>query len=552
MAKDVEVKFTVTGIDGSIKDLKDLVGAINNAEEAAKDATDATKKQADEQSGLEKRISGIKDTYKGMVSSLKFATKGIKTFFTAGSTGAKILKVSLAALGIPLLIAAVVALVNYFKNFEVVTRTLSKIMNGLGAVVANVGKAFSLIARGKFGEAFQTIKDGVIEAVEATDKLYDSQKRLADIQKENLIENAKLRQETEFYKKTLEDTTQSTEKRLAALDQVTKRTKQLAQNQLEENQALIDGLQAQIAIENNEVARRDLEVELAELRADRINQQTELNNIEFDAAKVGREIVQTEKDKKAAIQERIDAEAAKEAEASEAKKQKMLEDAAFVQEQLQSFNTQMIADTFERAQEEIRIEKEKQLALLASKGASEEQLAQVEAFYADKSKKLTDEKAKYEEDVTKATEDAKLAVAASAFDAIASLAGESSAVGKAAAIASTVIATYQGAQSAFAQTPGGIVLKSIAAGTAIATGLANVRKIVQTKTPGGKSAGAAPSIQRPQVPSTNGTRGINNVLGGFEANNTVTSESVQKTYVVAEDVTSAQEASKKVKDLARL
>ena len=495
MAKDVEVKFTVTGVDGSIKDLKDLVGAINKTEEAAKDATEATKKQADEQSGLEKRIQGIKDTYKSLVGGLKFATKGIKTFFTSGTIGANTLKIALAALGIPLLIAAVVALVNYFKNFEVVARTLSKIMNGLGAIVGSVGKAFSFIAKGQFSKAFDTIKDSVVEAVNATDDLYDSQKRLADIQKENLIENAKLRQETEFYKKTLEDTTQSTEKRIAALDEVTKRTKQLAANQLEENQALIDGLEAQIKIENNEVARRDLEVELAELRADRINQQTELNNIEFDAAKVGREIIQTEKDRKQATADRLEAEKVKEGEVAEAKKQKMLDDAAFIQEQLQSFNTQMIADTFERAQKEIEIEQEKQLKILADKGASAEQLLEVEAFYKAKSEKLTDEKAKYEKDVAEATEDAKLAVASSAFDAIASLAGEASAVGKAAAIASTVISTYQGAQSAFAQTPGGIVIKSIAAAAAVATGLASVRKIVGTKTPGGKSAGSTPSIQ---------------------------------------------------------
>ena len=185
MAKEVEVKFTVSGVDGSIKDLSDLVNALNKTEKATEDLNEETKKTSEDSSGLEKRIQGIKDGYKAMVANLKFATKGIKTFFTSGTVGANALKLSLAALGIPLLIGAVVALVNYFKNFEVVTRTLSKIMNGLGAVVANVGKAFSLIAKGNFAEAFSTIKNAVVEAVDATDALYDSEKRLADPKNKN-------------------------------------------------------------------------------------------------------------------------------------------------------------------------------------------------------------------------------------------------------------------------------------------------------------------------------------------------------------------------------
>ena len=552
MAKDVEVKFTVTGVDGSIKDLSDLVNALNKTEKATEDLNNETKKQSEESSGLENRIKGIKDTYKGLVSSLKFATKGIKTFFTSGTVGANILKVSLAALGIPLLIAGIAALVNYFKNFEVVTRTLSKIMNGLGAVVGSVGKAFSLIARGKFSEAFDTIKNSVVEAVEATDALYDSEKRLADLRKANLQQNAQLRQEIEGYKKILEDTTLSEGKRLKALDEVTKRTKQLAENQLAENQALIDGLEAKIAIENNEVARRDLEVELAELRAERISQQTELNNIEYDAAKVGREI---------RAQAQAERDAAKAKEAEELQKQKDAEAAALekklanekmIQEQLEQLRLDGIDDQFEKARQELDIQEQKAIEQLRLANATEEQITQAEAAYAKKREKLAKEESDYKIGLAEAEEDAKLDLAVSALGAITELVGESSAVGKAAAIAATVINTYRGAQAAFAETPGGIAIKSIAAGVAVASGLANVRKIVQTETPGGKSAGSAPNISARPARLNTGL-GANNVLGGIAGNNVVTPEAqINKVYVVAEDVTSQQEATKKVKDLARL
>ena len=89
-----------------------------------------------------------------------------------------------------------------------------------------------------------------------------------------------------------------------------------------------------------------------------------------------------------------------------------------------------------------------------------------------------------------------------------------------------------------------------AAGIAVATGLNNIRKIAQVKAPGDASGGTTPSISaRPQI---NGGIAAANALGVTAGNNVVTPETVTKTYVVAEDVSSAQEANKRVNDLARL
>lgn len=73
---------------------------------------------------------------------------------------------------------------------------------------------------------------------------------------------------------------------------------------------------------------------------------------------------------------------------------------------------------------------------------------------------------------------------------------------KALAVAKAIIDTYAGAQSAFAETKGGIITKSLAASTAIAIGFANVKKILATKV-GDKSVSKA-SASAPRVSSSFG------------------------------------------------
>ena len=151
------------------------------------------------------------------------------------------------------------------------------------------------------------------------------------------------------------------------------------------------------------------------------------------------------------------------------------------------------------------------------------------------------------------------------LDSITDLAGEGSAIGKAAAIASTTISTYQSAQAAYASVVGipiaGPVLAPIAAGVAVAGGLANIKKILSTKTPGNKPTGGTP----PLPTATNVTPYDPSAALGAAANadtgvggNTITTEQtgsssqVVKAYVVSDDMTSQQEADKKINDLARL
>ena len=103
-------------------------------------------------------------------------------------------------------------------------------------------------------------------------------------------------------------------------------------------------------------------------------------------------------------------------------------------------------------------------------------------------------------------------------------------------------------------------IKSLIAGVAVAGGLANVAAIVKTKTPGdsGGAGGSTPS--RPTIPAFNPEEGLATAAEGQDIESTVGPGSetgaagggVIKAYVVAEEMTSQQEADAKINDLARL
>ena len=130
------------------------------------------------------------------------------------------------------------------------------------------------------------------------------------------------------------------------------------------------------------------------------------------------------------------------------------------------------------------------------------------------------------------------------FSKLASLLGEQTAAGKAAAIAAATIETFLSAQKAYSATVGipivGPVLAPINAGIAIAAGIKNIKAIASVKTPNGGGGGAGNLPTPPSggggvsAPNFNivGNSGINQLaeLGG---------QPIQA-YVVSGEVTSAQ------------
>lgn len=124
-------------------------------------------------------------------------------------------------------------------------------------------------------------------------------------------------------------------------------------------------------------------------------------------------------------------------------------------------------------------------------------------------------------EIERAKVNAKLAIAESFAGQVAELFGEQTRIGKIAASAQTLINTYLGAQAAFAQTPGGIVIKSAAAALATAIGLKNVQKIwaVKSGLKGDSSGGGATGSADSSVGSASRTTSAPTVGEGIVSRN---------------------------------
>jgi len=225
-------------------------------------------------------------------------------------------------------------------------------------------------------------------------------------------------------------------------------------------------------------------------------------------------------------------------------------------------------DQFLRAQAELELQRQTDAEKLLLAGATKEQLDQLNQNYTDKSKKLAAEELKFKKALKKQEIADALNATSQVLGSIVSLVGEGSAVGKAAAVAQATIDTYTSATAAYSSVVGvpivGPVLAPIAAGVAVAAGIMNVKKILSTKTPGGGSASAAggpsgvPTV--PAAPTYNPNAALAANTANQEAQNEITlgeqqgstGATVVKAYVVSADMSSQQEADKKINDLARL
>lgn len=202
------------------------------------------------------------------------------------------------------------------------------------------------------------------------------------------------------------------------------------------------------------------------------------------------------------------------------------------------------------------------------------------------------------DDAAAAAKEANLNAISGLLQNASALVGQDTAAGKAIAIAGTTIDTYQSATKAYKSLVGipiiGPALAAVAAGVAVAGGLMNVRKIMSVQTPsaggagGGGGAAPRPSASRfasggyvsgqgtgvsDSIPAmlSNGESVINanstqmfggllsqiNQAGGgapIETSNGGGNNAapIFKTYVVASDVSSQQEADKRITDLAKI
>lgn len=153
----------------------------------------------------------------------------------------------------------------------------------------------------------------------------------------------------------------------------------------------------------------------------------------------------------------------------------------------------------------------------------------------------------------------KLKSVSDTFGQIASILGKNSAAGKAAAIAQATINTYQGISEVWGNksvlpAPFDVIQKGVASIAVLAAGLKTVKSIKSVKKPagvrgggGGGSGGAAPSFTPPSFNAvgSSGTNQLADVIA--EQSNTPS-----RSYVVAGDVTTAQQLERDTIDAASI
>ena len=176
---------------------------------------------------------------------------------------------------------------------------------------------------------------------------------------------------------------------------------------------------------------------------------------------------------------------------------------------------------------------------------------------ATKKKEIEATNKELDDKTTKAKEE-NLAKVGNALSSFSELAGKETAAGKALAIASTLIQTYQSAQSSYASLAGipvvGPALGVAAAGAAVFAGMKQIQNIKKTKVPnggGGASAGGGASVgAAPRPPSFN-VVGASETSALGDAVASQTNEPVQA-YVVSNDVTTAQSLQNNIVDGATI
>lgn len=206
-------------------------------------------------------------------------------------------------------------------------------------------------------------------------------------------------------------------------------------------------------------------------------------------------------------QEKADLKVQREAET--ALRIKELEDTNYVEKEAQRLEREALAAITDEektllllartqwiANEQLRIEEEKELARLKINGATESEIAAIKAKFALKKTQVEDTftKSKAASDKAAVKDEATLnrqrtQEYANMFGGIAQLLGKHTAAGKAASIAQATMNTYQGITQVWAAKsvlpePFATAAKIVSTATVLASGLGAVKQITSTKTPG--------------------------------------------------------------------
>ena len=492
--------------------------------------------------------------FKVMGVSLNSVKAGFASVSKTAKASFATIRAGIISTGIGALLIAVTSLITYFTNTKRGADKLTQAFTAMGAVVdvlkdrlSKVGEAISFVFSGEFrkaGEAlkgtFSGITDEIKEEVKAMVDLKRRTQELRDADNEFMVQKAATRQEIEKARLIAEDETKSAAERLANLKKALELEESTTKRELELAAERLAIQQEEMALSENsaedEARLAQLKVELIEKETASVKMRrrvvTEVNSLE-------REIQAEQKARAKEKQDVIDAEIAKLQELMDLETERVNKLITTEAELLDKYYESQIS-----AQErETNAVYDKYFAIIEGKKAmgesvvelEEAQAGEIEAIQNKHAKKTAETQKKWSE----MSADEQLKIASSTAGNLATILGEETAAGKAAAITQATIDTYQSAQSSYKSLSGipvvGPALGAVAAAAAIASGIANVKAIASTGGGGGGGGGniSATTPTQTQTPAPQMTS------GSFELGGGLAPEPV-KAFVVTDEMSSSQ------------
>jgi len=552
---------------GEIESLKEQIVELNKK---VAEGNDNTKKGL---GGVEKATKGALGGVKKIGRGLKALTSGVgvlfllnKAFEVFQELGMKNQKV-IDALDIAMESLSIVfnqfftyisdnigTVTGFFKDLfenpkERITELAESIKTGLLdrfnqllEVFGLVGKAFGKLIKGEFSEAFDTIKQAGKEVVDVYTGVDDSYEKVAktvtDYTKKVISsakENVKLAKTAEL----------AAVKNQGLIEKFDKQAEQLRQVRDDESKSFAERIKA------NEDLALVLDEQEKQMRAN-ANLMVERAKTELDKNK---DNIELQKE----YQEALNEQAGIEAQITGFRSEQQTNANSLLREQKDLQNELALIGKSEREIERLELQQDyeaKKLLIereITDQDQKNQLLLSLKEKYNNDLNELNKDESDNEINWAELTNKEKLKITMNALNQAAEAFGEESAVGKAAAIANATIQTYESANASYnslAPIPiVGPALGAAAAGAAIVSGIANVKKITATKTPGGKSAGGStpsgadtPSISQPpafNIVGASGTNQLAEAIGDSE-------KQPVKAYVVSNDVTTAQSMDRNI------
>jgi len=503
---DVEVKT-----DSAINNVDDLKDSI---EDVGKETKNVAEESSEMGNQLDAAAGGAITKFKGLIGTVGGVVKSFKT-----------LRGAIIATGIGALILAIGAVGAAFTNSEEGQNKFSKIMMQIGVVtgnvidiLANLGKGIMSLAKifSDPAAALQGFKDGIGDAVNGIKNFNEETKKeiklageLSDqyaeadrAERALLVARAKAnRDRAELLEKAVNKDKFSTKERIGFLEEAGALEEKITNQEIEAARLRFEAKQQENTLSGS--TKEDL-LEEEQLRARLIDLETAKLT---KAKEVTSQVIALRAEEAAALKVIRDQEAAEIKEAQDLK------------------------DAQDKERDD-RIAKEKSDAAAKAKTARE----QAE---------------KEEADAKAAALDLAAAQRDNTLNAIISLAGEGSKVGKAAALAQATISGIQGVQAAFTTAQASPITVAfpaypfIQAGIAGAFALKTIKSIASSKKPSASSSGGGgAAASEPQAPSFN-------VVGASDTNQLAQaigedSKKPVKAFVVSGDVSTAQSLDRNI------